>query len=79
MPGNAQVLQLRKLSASCMRYLVGMKAIAIGYDWPGIYAVAQMAGIKMNLPTVRKLRELEAMDIKYLNSKGGGQLGSKRS
>lgn len=70
MAGNLQVMSIRQLSSNCLRYIAGMTgAVCIGYDWPCIESLCRMTGIKTNKGIIDKLRKLEELDLKYINSK----------
>lgn len=70
MAGNQQVMRIRQLSSNCLRYIVGMAgAVCIGYDWPCIESLCRMSGINTHKGIIDKLRKLEELDLKYINSK----------
>nr|DAY74279.1 MAG TPA: protein of unknown function DUF1799 [Caudoviricetes sp.] len=71
--GNKEIVKIRHLTINCIRYVIGLGGVAaMGFDWSGIEAICRMSRIRMNRPTVEKLRILEDVTLKYLNKKKEG-------
>lgn len=72
MPGNVEVLFLRRLALNCVKYVSGLSGlIAVGFDWPAVEVIARSCNIKLTALHVTKLRKLEDLEIRYFNKKDG--------
>lgn len=53
------------MAANCVRYVGTMENIAVtGIDWINLKAVAELSGVKITQPMMRRLRIIESLLIK---------------
>ena len=63
--GNIKTMQFFGMASNCVRYAGTMENIMVtGMDWVNLKAVADLSGIKITKPMMKRLRLIESLLIK---------------
>ena len=58
-------MQFFGMAANCVRYVSTMESVMVtGIDWVNLKAVAELSGIKITRPMMKRLRIIESLLIK---------------